>query len=77
MHENYLPFGIDIFNLFIEKEDSTIKLKIFHTPEQEIYCKYRENAYRKSSLLLFVYKINSFDSFESIDNYMMNIKVSP
>ena len=74
VHENYPPIGLVTYNLFIEKEDSIIKLGIFHTPEKETYKQTREIAYRQSSLLLFVYKINSIDSFESIDFYIDEYK---
>ena len=73
VHENYPPLG-ERFDLFIEKEDSIINLRIFHTPEQERFYEGRKMEYRQSSLLLFVYKIDSIYSFESIDFYMDEYK---
>ena len=68
--------GFDYFSFFVRIDKKILKLQIWDTCGQEIYNSLISNFYRNSSLAIMVYGINNRASFEHIDNWLKEIKIS-
>ena len=73
--ENYFAtVGVEFFTMNIKYEDKVIKLQIWDTCGQEIYRSLISNFYRNSSLAVIVYSIIDSSSFDSIDQWLKELK---
>ena len=73
--ENYFAtVGVEFFNINIKYENKIIKLQIWDTCGQEIYRSLISNFYRNSSLAVIVYSIIDTSSFDSIDQWLKELK---
>ena len=73
--ENYFAtVGVEFFTKNIKYEDKVIKLQIWDTCGQEIYRSLISNFYRNSSLAVIVYSIIDSSSFDSIDQWLKELK---
>ena len=68
--------GFDYFSFFVRIDKKLLKLQIWDTCGQEIYNSLISNFYRNCSLAIMVYGINNRASFEHIDNWLKQIKIS-
>ena len=73
--ENYFAtVGVEFFTMNIKYENKIIKLQIWDTCGQEIYRSLISNFYRNSSLAVIVYSIVDTSSFDSIDQWLKELK---
>ena len=73
--ENYFAtVGVEFFTMNIKYENKIIKLQIWDTCGQEIYRSLISNFYRNSSLAVIVYSIIDTSSFDSIDQWLKELK---
>ena len=73
--EQYSPtLGFEFYTYNTKIEDKTIKLQIWDTCGQEAYKSLICSFYRNASLAILVYSIDSLGSFESIKNWINEIK---
>ena len=75
--ENYFAtVGVEFFTMNIKLENKIIKLQIWDTCGQEIYRSLISNFYRNSSLAIIVYSITDSSSFESVDQWLKELKTN-
>ena len=75
--ENYFAtVGVEFFTMNIKLQNKVIKLQIWDTCGQEIYRSLISNFYRNSSLAVIVYSITDSSSFDSIDNWVKELKAN-
>ena len=75
--ENYFAtVGVEFFTMNIKIQNKVIKLQIWDTCGQEIYRSLISNFYRNSSLAVIVYSITDSSSFDSIDNWVKELKAN-
>ena len=75
--ENYFDtVGVEFFTMNIKLQNKVIKLQIWDTCGQEIYRSLISNFYRNSSLAVIVYSITDSSSFDSIDNWVKELKAN-
>ena len=67
-------FEFLVFN--VKLNDKVVKLQIWDTCGQEIYRSLISNFYRNSSLAIIVYSITDQSSFESIDQWLKELKLN-
>ena len=73
--ENYFAtVGVEFFTMNIKYENKIIKLQIWDTCGQEIYRSLISNFYRNSSLAVIVYSIIDTSSFDSVDQWLEELK---
>ena len=73
--DNYFAtVGVEFYTMNLKLEDKVIKLQIWDTCGQEIYRSLISNFYRNSSLAIIVYSIIDKLSFESIDQWLKEVK---
>ena len=65
-------FEFMIFN--IKYKDKVIKLQIWDTCGQELYRSLITSFYRNTSLAIIVYAINNKDTFNSIDDWLLECR---
>ena len=66
--------GVEFYTMNLKLKDKVIKLQIWDTCGQEIYRSLISNFYRNSSLAIIVYSIIDKLSFESIDQWLKEVK---
>ena len=71
-YSNTIAFEFLTFNV---KIDGKIKLQIWDTCGQELYRSLINSFYRKVSLAMIVYSIDSKESFNHIDNWLKELKL--
>ena len=75
--ENYFAtVAVEFFTMNIKLQNKLIKLQISDTCGQEIYRSLISNFYRNSSLAVIVYSITDSSSFDSIDNWVKELKAN-
>ena len=75
--ENYFAtVGVEFFTMNIKLQNKVIKLQIWDTCGQEIYRSLISNFYSNSSLAVIVYSITDSSSFDSIDNWVKELKAN-
>ena len=73
--ENYFAtVGVEFFTMNIKYDNKVIKLQIWDTCGQEIYRSLISNFYRNSSLAVIVFSITDHASFDSIDQWLKELK---
>ena len=73
--ENYFAtVGVEFFTMNIKYDNKVIKLQIWDTCGQEIYRSLISNFYRNSSLAIIVFSITDHASFDSIDQWLKELK---
>ena len=66
--------GFDFFSFVGKVNKTIIRLQIWDTCGQEDYKSLVQNFYRGSVLAIIVYAINDFKSFQSIENWVKQLK---
>ena len=75
--DNYFAtVGVEFYTMNIKLNEKVIKLQIWDTCGQEIYRSLISNFYRNSSLAIIVYSITDQFSFESIDQWLKELKLN-
>ena len=73
--DNYFAtVGVEFFTMNIKYDNKVIKLQIWDTCGQEIYRSLISNFYRNSSLAVIVFSITDHASFDSIDQWLKELK---
>ena len=68
--------GVEFYTMNIKLNEKVVKLQIWDTCGQEIYRSLISNFYRNSSLAIIVYSITDQSSFESIDQWLKELKLN-
>lgn len=66
--------GFEFVTSNIKINDKVCKMQIWDTCGQEVYRSLITNFYRNSSLAVLVYSIDSQESFDSLDNWIKELK---
>ena len=66
--------GFEFLSFNIKVEDQYIKLQIWDTCGQESYRSLINSFYRNASLAILVYSIDCKESFESLENWLNDVK---
>ena len=66
--------GFEFMTFNIKYKDKVIKLQIWDTCGQELYRSLITNFYRNTSLAIIVYAINNKDTFNSIDDWLLECR---
>ena len=75
--DNYFAtVGVEFYTMNIRINEKIIKLQIWDTCGEEIYRSLISNFYRNSSLAIIVYSITDQGSFESIDQWLKELKLN-
>ena len=75
--DNYFAtVGVEFYTMNIKLNEKVVKLQIWDTCGQEIYRSLISNFYRNSSLAIIVYSITDQSSFESIDQWLKELKLN-
>ena len=73
--DNYFAtVGVEFFTMNIKIGEKVVKLQIWDTCGQEIYRSLISNFYRNSSLAVIVFSITDHASFDSIDQWLKELK---
>jgi len=72
----YTPtVGFEFLSFNMKINDQVVKLQIWDTCGQEAYRSLINSFYRNSSLAILVYSIDNMNSFESLENWLNDIKI--
>ena len=72
---NMLPtFGLDVRYKYLQKDNNTIRLDLWDTAGQEKFRTMTQNYYKGSDGIILVYDISNESSFETLKNWMDDIK---
>ena len=73
--ENFSPtIGFEFFTFIVKIEDKIIKLQIWDTCGQEMYCSLISNFYHNSSLAFIVYSVADKESFKNVEVWYNEIR---
>ena len=72
---NMLPtFGLDVRYKYLQKDNNNIRLDLWDTAGQEKFRTMTQNYYKGSDGIILVYDISNESSFETLKNWMDDIK---
>jgi len=69
-----ITVGFEFFSFNVKINDKVVKLEIWDTCGQEIYISLISNYYRKASLAIMVYAINSKKSFDNLEMWLRELR---
>ena len=75
IEEHQATIGFDFFSFVTKIDKKIIRLQIWDTCGQEGYKSLVQNFYRGSVLAIIVYAINDMKSFQSIEDWVKQLKI--